>query len=79
MTAVICKSSDFAPETIEARNVEGLGLASLPRRLIAVLYTWQRRSDDRRRLVNMSNQMLADIGLDREDVMREAAKPFWKS
>jgi len=40
--------------------------------------TWVRRSNDRRMLVRMSNQMLDDIGLTPFDVHAEANKYFWQ-
>lgn len=43
---------------------------------------WLRRLEERRRLARMSvdypSYLLRDVGLRREDLMREAAKPFWR-
>lgn len=79
MSATVCKPADFTPEFIEARDIKDLDLASSPRRLIDLLCTWQRRSIDRKRMLTISDHILADIGISRIDLMREAAKPFWKA
>lgn len=43
---------------------------------------WLRRLKERRHLARMSLDypcyLLRDVGLRREDLMREAAKPFWR-
>jgi uncharacterized protein YjiS (DUF1127 family) len=51
--------------------------------LIAALRTmlhWRMRSGQRKTLRELALQphLLRDIGLDREQVLREAAKPFWQ-
>lgn len=38
---------------------------------------WRRRRIDRRRLQQMDDHMLKDIGLSRADVEAEISKPFW--
>ncbi len=43
-----------------------------------VVQTWVRRSNDRRTLIMMSEHMLEDIGLTRNDVAREVEKHFWQ-
>jgi uncharacterized protein YjiS (DUF1127 family) len=40
--------------------------------------TWRRRATDRRRLQDLDDQMLRDIGLSRGDVEIEIKKPFWR-
>ena len=39
---------------------------------------WQRRAEMRARMTRLDDRMLDDIGLSREQVDTEAAKPFWK-
>ncbi|MFE0752953.1 DUF1127 domain-containing protein [Inquilinus sp. NPDC058860] len=39
---------------------------------------WLRRARTRRQLDSLSDHELRDLGLDRGDAMREAAKPFWR-
>lgn len=50
------------------------GVASLVQRLVA----WHDRARQRRALLQLSDQMLRDIGISRADVLCEAAKPFWR-
>ncbi len=40
---------------------------------------WQRRYLERQALANFDDHRLDDIGLTREDVAREIAKPFWQA
>ncbi len=46
-------------------------------RLKATLDQWDRNFTTRRQLQKLSDQELADIGIDRVDALREAHKPFW--
>jgi len=39
---------------------------------------WQQRSSERHHLGQLSDSLLADIGLNRADVEMEASKPFWR-
>lgn len=39
---------------------------------------WHRRARDRRMLAQLDAHMLRDIGITREDALREARKPFWR-
>ena len=43
-----------------------------------ILITWQQRIEERRQLLEMSDRMIRDIGLNRNDILREANKPFWR-
>lgn len=40
--------------------------------------TWQERAQARRRLGQLDDWMLKDVGLSRADVAREMGKPFWR-
>lgn len=40
---------------------------------------WLARVDARRELAELSDRMIADIGINPEDVKREIAKPFWRA
>jgi uncharacterized protein YjiS (DUF1127 family) len=46
---------------------------------LILLLVWQRRYLERQALANFDGHRLDDIGLTREDVSREIAKPFWRS
>lgn len=47
--------------------------------LWTVLRLWRARARQRVQLAALPPQMLADIGLDRAQADREAAKPFWRA
>jgi len=44
-----------------------------------LLLVWQRRYMERQALASFGVHRLADIGLSREDLAREIAKPFWRA
>ncbi|MDH3336031.1 MAG: DUF1127 domain-containing protein [Rhodospirillaceae bacterium] len=48
------------------------------RKALAILLTWQRRKAMRYLIMEMEERMLKDIGCTREDLLKEAEKPFWK-
>ena len=52
---------------------------TLPDAVMGRLYSWQRRSSERRHLIGLDERFLVDAGLDRADIEREAAKPFWRA
>jgi uncharacterized protein YjiS (DUF1127 family) len=47
-------------------------------RIAEVGLTWFDRARQRRRLSELSDHMLRDIGLTRADAWAEADKPFWR-
>jgi len=66
-----------APEV----RVEGREFARTLQRFATNIFTtvldWQERARQRRRLSELDDRMLKDIGLTRADVSREVEKPFW--
>ncbi len=46
--------------------------------LVEVLEMWSERRRQRLALRELSDHVLKDIGLNRSDAEREAAKPFWR-
>jgi uncharacterized protein YjiS (DUF1127 family) len=48
------------------------------RGLFGTLFTWQSRIDDRQRLRELDDRLLADMGITRTDALHESRKPFWK-
>ena len=46
---------------------------------IGTLTLWQARRRARRQLVDLSDQLLQDIGTTRDQVEREYGKPFWRA
>jgi uncharacterized protein YjiS (DUF1127 family) len=79
-----CVANPIAPMPLPA---EGLAITMLrqPFHLLAagaagaqaMLATWQRRSRARHELEQMDEHLLTDVGLTRDQVLQEAAKPFW--
>ena len=76
MTDLSQRLAPGAAERALAAPVPTIG--RLATRLIEVLLQWQDRASQRRRLGQLSERMLSDIGLDRADVRREIDKPFWR-
>jgi uncharacterized protein YjiS (DUF1127 family) len=50
----------------------------LAQRILAALFRALERSRQRRALAQLSDARLRDIGLTRQDVAGETAKPFWR-
>lgn len=46
--------------------------------LMTTLKVWSARVEDRRQLTQMSDRLLADIGLSRSDIHVEVNKYFWQ-
>jgi uncharacterized protein YjiS (DUF1127 family) len=46
--------------------------------LVYTLGTWLIRRDGRQELSSLDDEQLKDIGISREDALREASKPFWR-
>jgi len=45
---------------------------------VEILQVWRERALQRAQLESLDDRMLADIGVGRAEVTREADKPFWK-
>ena len=60
--------------TLLGRAVQSAFLA-----IAGPLMLWQQRLTDRTALQRMSEHMLRDIGIDREEADTEADKPFWRA
>jgi len=46
--------------------------------LIRTLEIWLVRRDGRQELSSLDDEQLKDVGISREDVLREVSKPFWR-
>jgi len=46
--------------------------------LIHTLEIWPIRRDGRQELSSLDDEQLKDVGISREDVLREVSKPFWR-
>lgn len=62
-----------------ARIDGALGIPHAPRALGVArrLAAWIDIGAQRRRLAELDERMLRDIGISREDALREAGRPFW--
>jgi uncharacterized protein YjiS (DUF1127 family) len=49
----------------------------LPRLALPPIGRWWRTRRERLQLLELNDHMLNDIGVTREEVQREAARPFW--
>ncbi len=47
-------------------------------KLLAIIFTFNDRIYDRRAFANMSDEQIQDLGLSREILRHEIAKPFWR-
>jgi uncharacterized protein YjiS (DUF1127 family) len=54
------------------------GVESFISKIRSTVSVWAARSNDRQQLAQMSSRMLADIGLNHGDVVRESSKFFWQ-
>ena len=47
--------------------------------LLKTISAWDSRSRQRRKLAEMEDHLLADLGISRREAAIEAAKPFWQA
>jgi uncharacterized protein YjiS (DUF1127 family) len=47
--------------------------------LVRTVEIWLIRQHGRQELNSLDDQQLKDVGLSREDALREASKPFWRA
>jgi uncharacterized protein YjiS (DUF1127 family) len=69
--------SNFHVETLSGPVLRGRFGNPLTR-LYATVVAWQQRYELRRHLLAMDDRLLDDIGLNRTQARKEAAKPFWR-
>ena len=55
------------------------GLEIATKRGVLMLRLWRRRARDRRQLMELSDYMLKDIGITRDEREIEISRPFWRS
>jgi uncharacterized protein YjiS (DUF1127 family) len=60
------------------QNRTATGVYGAVIRTIDLVLLWQERAHSRYRLSQLDDRMLKDIGIDRIEALREAAKPFWR-
>ena len=64
--------------TTYLRHLPAAPVAGAVTRALDTLLAWHERTVDRRRLAELDDRMLADMGLDRATAIGEAEKPFWR-
>ncbi|MHB2267654.1 DUF1127 domain-containing protein [Aliihoeflea sp. PC F10.4] len=57
------------PPSLTHRNCSALRL---------IFRIWPQRRDQRARLLELEPHELRDIGIDRDEALREGCKPFWR-
>lgn len=61
------------------RGAPKAGLGARLARILELMAAWHERSRQRRELMAMPDYLLKDMGVSREDIDREARKPFWQA
>lgn len=64
--------------TTHLRSLPATSYTDIVSRAMDKLLSWQERIGQRRRLSELSDHELADMGLDRATAIGEAEKPFWR-
>lgn len=72
-------STQPAPGAVLLVQGSPISLADLVRRPFAAVLAWQARVTERAHLRALDDRLIKDMGLNRADVEREAAKPFWRA
>jgi uncharacterized protein YjiS (DUF1127 family) len=65
-------------EPVRTGSIVAAGQAMLSG-LAGLIVVWLNRRQGRRDLSELDDRLLADVGISREDAVREAGKPFWRT
>ena len=65
-------------QPVRAGSIVAAGQAALSS-LAGMTIIWLNRHRSRRDLSELDDRLLADVGISREDALREAGKPFWRT
>jgi uncharacterized protein YjiS (DUF1127 family) len=73
----------LARYSVTARDAQApdrrhLGLRAALQQAMRVVGSWRQRARSRRRLLELDDHMLKDIGLTRGERFLEISKPFWR-
>ena len=81
MNRVPCTAGNSFPLPATQPALERPG-AGFPKDLLIramdVVFAWQDRASERRRLAELDDRMLHDVGIDRATADAETFKPFWR-
>lgn len=69
-------SSSHSP--LSQANQSGGDLVALVNRLFDIPFVWAERLQDRRRLAELDDHLLRDIGVSRSEIEEIASTPFWR-
>lgn len=64
--------------TVAAEDHRRVAGTNVFEQVVAAVSAMYARHATRQRLADLDDRLLRDIGLEREDVMRELGKPFWR-
>ena len=64
--------------TAHLRSLPSVLPTGIVARALDKLLSWQERAGERRRLLELNDHELADMGLDRSTAIGESDKPFWR-
>ena len=78
MSAITSNRPATSQEHSASRPVTAV-LAEQFFKALGVLFEWHERARDRRRLLELDDRMLRDIGLSSADVEHEISKKFWQA
>lgn len=74
----MAKAWELEGEIPRARGVPERVWREIAARWLDRLGAWEQRADQRRRLGELDDRALADIGIGRAEAKAEAEKPFWR-
>ena len=76
--AALPEIADLRPASAFAPDMPRRAPAARPRpSLWQRILTWHRVAQERRRLLELDQRTLKDIGLSVDDAVQEASRPFW--
>ena len=78
ITSVAAVPAMPSPLTWRKWAADGVSLITAQlRTMFTTAVEAQRRAEQRKQLLELDDRMLKDIGITREQAVREASKPFW--
>jgi uncharacterized protein YjiS (DUF1127 family) len=75
--AAIARALPFAGPVPRHPRMRPIASLTEIQRIVAAIWHWRSRARSRQQFRELSDHLLKDIGLRREDVVYEFPKPFW--